>query len=110
MFTTAVPLPPVIVAALSVPAVVPLPRFSVPVVPEVLAKLTKPPPTETVPFPLRFSVPLPALPMVRLPELAHVPPLIFTAPLLPMPLPTEPFVFETVPLVIVRLPVPSNPT
>jgi len=69
MFTTAVPLPPVIAAAVSVPAVVPLPRFSVPAEPELPAKLTKPLPTETVPFPVRFSVPLPALPMIRVPVL-----------------------------------------
>ena len=49
------------------------------------------------------------LPTLRVPELAQVPPLTFTVPLLPALLPRVPDVDVTMPPVIVRLPLPLLP-
>ena len=79
MFTKAVPLPPLIVAAVNAPALVPFPRFSVPVAFAALANVSMPP-TETVPFSVRLIVPFPPTPTVRFPLFVHVPPRIFAMP------------------------------
>ena len=99
MFTTAVPLPPLIAAALSVPAVVPLPRFSVPVEFAPLASVSMPP-METVPFSMRLSVPLPPTPTERFPLFVQVPPRMFATPTPPSEPPNE------ASYVVVMFPVP----
>ena len=81
------------------PAVVPLPRFSVPVEFAELASVSTSP-TETVPFSVRLSVPLPPTPTVRFPLFVQVPPLTFAMPTPPLEPPNE------ASYVVVMFPVP----